>query len=220
MHPPFDPGVSAVQGYAEQALWTAAVAWENGAEGASRSLNPIEELLGQDAEPDTAFFIDSWTVGAAVASENYLRRRGLQNIREREARAVTPLSAFVSFFVADPVVPAVAAGPHEQAFWPPVPEPRFAAQRPELSHDGEAQEDANEAVARPHTREAACRLLGVTLTSSPEQIKAAYRKMASRYHPDRMESANLGEQQRATERMASINEAHRLLCESQGARSV
>ncbi|MGA8909398.1 MAG: hypothetical protein WB524_17420, partial [Acidobacteriaceae bacterium] len=116
MHPPFDPGVSAVQGYAEQALWTAAAAWENGAEGASRSLNPIEELLGQDAEPDTAFFIDSWTVGAAVASENYLRRRGLQNIREREARAVTPLSAFVSFFVADPVVPAVAAGPHEQAF--------------------------------------------------------------------------------------------------------
>ncbi len=67
-------------------------------------------------------------------------------------------------------------------------------------------------VPGPLTFPAACRLLGVAATSTREQIKAAYRKMAGRYHPDRLETAGSVDPQLATDRMASINEAYRLLC--------
>ena len=62
------------------------------------------------------------------------------------------------------------------------------------------------------TLERARRILGVAADSTRDQIKAAYRQLASRYHPDR-HTAESDEQRRlATERMASINEAYRLLC--------
>jgi DnaJ-domain-containing protein 1 len=180
-------------------------------------MSQIEQLLGPDAEPDPAFFIDSWTVGAAAASENYLRRRHQQKNRERQPAAWSALSAFVPFLIADSPVPAVPALPQQSAFFrPTLSEPRPAAPAQFYGSDAD---DESATVTRPCTLEAACRLLGVTPVSTREQIKLAYRKMASRYHPDRAECTSLREQERATERMASINEAYRLLCESQHAPS-
>jgi DnaJ-class molecular chaperone len=57
----------------------------------------------------------------------------------------------------------------------------------------------------------ACRLLGVSANSSGEQIKAAYRRMASQWHPDRLARGSEHERQMATEQMAAINEAYSLL---------
>ena len=62
------------------------------------------------------------------------------------------------------------------------------------------------------TPESARKVLGVAATSTREQIRAAYRKMASRYHPDRLAQSGASEQKLAGERMASINQAYRLLC--------
>jgi len=76
-------------------------------------------------------------------------------------------------------------------------------------------------LAGPLTPESACRVLGVAAASSREQIRAAYRKMASRYHPDRQDRlvrSGAREQKLATDRMAAVNEAYRVLCTGLAAR--
>ncbi len=65
---------------------------------------------------------------------------------------------------------------------------------------------------QPLTLERALQLLGVSASSTREQIRAAYRRMAGLYHPDRMHHSSETERRAATERMISINEAYRLLC--------
>lgn len=50
-------------------------------------------------------------------------------------------------------------------------------------------------------------ILGVTKNATPDEIKAAYRKLALKHHPDR----NPGNVEAATERFKKINEAHEVL---------
>jgi hypothetical protein len=57
----------------------------------------------------------------------------------------------------------------------------------------------------------ACRLLGVAANSTHDQLKSAYRRMVSQWHPDRLGPATDDARQRATDQMAAINEAYRLL---------
>jgi DnaJ like chaperone protein len=61
------------------------------------------------------------------------------------------------------------------------------------------------------TQYRACQLLGVTSNSTQRQIKAAYRRKVSQWHPDRLESRTKEVRLLATEQMAAINEAYRLL---------
>lgn len=56
----------------------------------------------------------------------------------------------------------------------------------------------------PHT------ILGVPADASPADIKAAYRRLASRLHPDR----NPGHQQ-AEDQLKDVNRAYRMLCEQE-----
>lgn len=56
-------------------------------------------------------------------------------------------------------------------------------------------------IADPHAE------LGVAADASDAQIRAAYRRLAARWHPDRNRSPQ------AAERMARINEAYRRICE-------
>ena len=53
-------------------------------------------------------------------------------------------------------------------------------------------------------------ILGVEKNATPEQIKAAYRKLAMKYHPDR----NQGDEA-AAEKFKEINEAHETLSDQQ-----
>ena len=53
-------------------------------------------------------------------------------------------------------------------------------------------------------------ILGVDKNATPEQIKAAYRKLAMKYHPDR----NQGDEA-AAEKFKEINEAHEVLSDQQ-----
>lgn len=61
------------------------------------------------------------------------------------------------------------------------------------------------------THERALDLLGVTCDSTPAQIRSAYRRMVIQCHPDRHQRATEAVRRSATEQMAELNEAYRLL---------
>jgi curved DNA-binding protein CbpA len=52
-------------------------------------------------------------------------------------------------------------------------------------------------------------ILGIAETAAPEEIKAAYRKLAFQYHPD----VNPGNEKQAGEKFKEINEAYGVLCD-------
>lgn len=169
-------------------------------------LGQVEEILGEDTVPDAAFFVDSWTMGVAVASENFRRRQEELKIREHEMDART--FSFPPFFVAG-----------EEAFgevqWPLS---ELSAGKDSISdHLADEHDDQPEVIdeiemVRPLTFESACRVLGVEAMSTREQIRATYRKLAIRYHPDRLVRGEASAQKLASDRMAYLNEAYRLLC--------
>ena len=69
----------------------------------------------------------------------------------------------------------------------------------------------------PHQKtpfEAACELLGCSVTDSVEKLRCAYREAAKRYHPDILRAKGLPEEQvkEASELMAAINAAWELIC--------
>jgi len=182
----------------------AAAPQTSGAETGAPFLAQFEQVLGVETEPDSEFFVDSWTVGVAAASENFLRRQERKS-REFEMPAWDAFSSFTPWLV--PKVEASA-----EAAWP-LREQRSMADLRWLGHGEEDdRQAANEVMVGPLTLESARRLLGVAATSTREQIRVAYRKMASRYHPDRLARVTAREQKLANDRMATINAAHQLLC--------
>jgi DnaJ-domain-containing protein 1 len=180
----------------------------------------VEQLLGEGAEPDTAFFIDSWTLGVAAAAENFLRRRQEQKSspgnREFSGSAFYSICSFPPFTtVEEPLLDAELSKCNGDSSPQPAEQPSRNAELPSGSVDlpsGDAQLPAP--AAWPLTLDAARVLLGVTAASSRDAIKAAYRQMASLYHPDHLARRGDRERRLATERMAAINEAYRLLCAS------
>lgn len=158
-------------------------------------LSQVEQLLGEDAEPDASFFVESWTVGVAAASDNFRRREQARKSHDYNMPAGNHSFRFPPFFagVIDEARPCGDAYGEDDPQWP-------------------GDEIGMEC---PLTLGSACRVLGVATASSREQIRAAYRKMASRYHPDRLARAGAHAQKLAGDRMAAINESYRLLLESQ-----
>jgi len=190
VHPPFPIDETFDARIQDAYRFGAAPTW-NGADGGQSLLEQIEPLLGEGAEPDPTFLVESWTVGVVAASENYDRRRQQQK-RSPETVAWPSFSSFAPIFItefASPIQSAVR--PISDDVW----------DEPEM-----------EPMPRPLNFEAACRVLGVAVNSTRDQIKAAYRRMASRYHPDHVVRCGAREQKIASDRMASINEAYRMLC--------
>lgn len=74
-----------------------------------------------------------------------------------------------------------------------------------------AQPEPSEMPSEVMTCERAFDLLGVTSDCSPEQIRSAYRRLVIECHPDRLQRASDAVRQHATEQMAELNEAYRLL---------
>ena len=86
------------------------------------------------------------------------------------------------------------------------------AERAKAEQSAVADDAADEMeMIHPMTLERACEVLCLSAGSCEAQIKAAYRKLVSRWHPDLYESGNELERARATERMAAINDAYRIL---------
>jgi hypothetical protein len=109
-----------------------------------------------------------------------------------------------------------------QQSWTPkdwAPEDRIAQSwMPEDVPQHNAGSQQMESIAQPWdnmTLARARQLLGTSAASTREQIRSAYRRMVSQWHPDRLQHASEAVHERATQQMAAINEAYRLLCPTQ-----
>lgn len=187
-------------------------------------VDEFQRLVGNDTEPDIRFFVESWTSGTAAAVENLQQRRQRQPERERprdayrESDSLDILSCAPERALYAEFTSSIAAVTDAGSF--------TAGRRPQSDEYPSAQmqekawqewekltEDlgASSGTIHPMTIESACLLLGVTPASTRKQIKAAYRKMVSQWHPDRLELRTEDVRKLATERMAAINEAYHLL---------
>ena len=51
-------------------------------------VNDVQGLLGDNADPDPLFFVESWTQGTPAAVKNWQKRRQQQNSSERQLRVL------------------------------------------------------------------------------------------------------------------------------------
>lgn len=185
-------------------------------------VNEFQQLVGEDSEPDIRFFMESWTSGTAAAVTSFQQRRQQQSEQEdlEEDFGDSEITDTISF-TRDCAVGAefsVSVGASRyargsDACWPP-----RRLEEPSTRSQDEAWQEW-ESLARERggssgsimTQQLAFRLLGVTEASTRKQLRAAYRKMVSRWHPDRLELGTQEMRQIANERMAAINEAYHLL---------
>jgi hypothetical protein len=210
-----------------------------------RLANDIQQLFGEDFDPDPLFLEESWTLGVNAAAENLYRRRQNQADREHQSRAFRELDNLGSLFFIENYESAaeslladraetiasryastwatIAApvGDTQQSWspadWAPndritqswIPQGRIpqgvAQQNAAQEAEFFAEPWDNMTVAQAH------HLLGTTTASTREQVRSAYRRMVSEWHPDRLQDASEAARERATRRMTAINEAHRLL---------
>ena len=180
-----------------------------------------EQFLADDSEPDPQFFVESWTIGVNIAVQNLQQRRQRQqdlkrqdpiNARFHHLRTLsfmqergidaTIRTSFSAAAIADSCVSDMPPQSHE------LPAQSSASHATNAVFE---QCDSFQEVTRPLTPQGARRLLAVTTTSTREQIRAAYREMATRHHPDRLVFGTERERQLGTDRMAAINDAYRLL---------
>ncbi len=224
--------------------------YEYSAIGPSQFARELNQLLGDDFEPDSLFLEESWTMGVPAALENWRERSSRRAESGRQAEAAFGIDGhrppqhetlagadrFEAARCAAEVlasaraarVAAHYAGSSQSAVpvWEPhdwTPKDRIAQRW--IPHGWAPRPGAEEKPpARNCTPEAmsylsACRLLGVTTGSSREQVRSAYRRLVSLWHPDRLQQADVELRELATERMAEINEAYHLLRQLEFAKS-
>ncbi|MGD0095329.1 MAG: J domain-containing protein [Terracidiphilus sp.] len=193
-----------------------------------RFVDDFQLLAGEDSEPDARFFIESWTIGTTAAVKSFQGRRQRRAEPEhprdefRESGSVdvpSPVQekALSIEFIAAASASAVT-GYSSAGQAPKSPEEEAARAQEQAWQEWERlaeEHDQGSGAILPMPLEQARRLLGVTAASTRKQIKAAYRRMVSQWHPDRLELGTEEVRQLATERMAAINEAYRLLVREQ-----
>lgn len=196
-------------------------------------VDEFQQLLGDDSEADSQFFVETWTFGMAAAVENYQKRRKKQAGREAQNDTFRELDDLVTLSSAEesdgyaefpsPAETATFAGQwDDDRPWQSTTGPAMQ-QEEQRVHEAETLDeelDGCQEIARPMTLSLACELLGVNEGSSRQQVKAAYRREVSKWHPDRLGGKSLEVRQRATAHMAAINEAYRLLRSELGGKSV
>ena len=181
-----------------------------------------------DFEPDACFLTDSWTLGIPAATANQKRRLQARADHTRQSHALnfTDALSFVeaSQWAAELLQAPTHALDHPAPNWnPPEWTPNWTPRTPD-AHDripqGWTQRDEfpGEPLAESSdicmTPQRALHLLNLTAASAPGQIKSAYRRMVSQWHPDRLERSTEAVRQLATQKMAEINTAYHFLCTS------
>jgi hypothetical protein len=181
----------------------------------------IRQLLGENCELNPAFFEEIWTSGRHAATESRRNRRDRPATLDFQDCCFAELSGVENFLFSQecdwsqdchPYAPSVVPSASYAAGWlrEPVEEPQESKLNPDLPGDSAAPEKSS----RDHTMfcsmqcQCACELLRVSQHSTEAQIKAAYRRMAGQWHPDRLERRSEEVRALATQQMAAINEAY------------
>lgn len=195
-------------------------------------VNDFKQHMGEEAEPDALFFVESWMLGASAAIENLKQRRATENNGthiNNQSHCLAPDS-----FVSEPFEPASFspqsvsaesflqerqrqtqfctshyAAPHASA-----PEPFAARPHRKLQDKSESfagDFDTTDQPNQPMTKQRAFQILGVAANSTRTQIKSAFRRLVNEWHPDRFEWSTERARQAATEKMSAINKAYQLL---------
>jgi DnaJ-domain-containing protein 1 len=186
-------------------------------------VDDIQRLLGDEAEPDPLFFVESWTYGMFVAVENWQKRRQGQTSRENQRRVLPEFGSLEAQTIVQQSgarQESATSGRtdantgHFSTGWS---QHSFEKSSPQIGAMQEWEPFAAEGgdshgASYPMSRVYACKLLGVAENSTPRQIKAAYRRVANQIHPDRLELRTEGVRRFANDQMAEINEAYRMLC--------
>ena len=60
------------------------------------------------------------------------------------------------------------------------------------------------------------RVLGITPDATDEEVKKAYRKMAVKYHPDKVATLGADVQKAAEEKFKAISQAYEAICRERG----
>lgn len=207
----------------EETLGTKAAAPENTWPLASQ----INQLLGDDSVLDPLFFEESWTLGLDAAVQHCQQKRDESVAREEQSRAFRELDTFGTLLFARCAVPPASfmreagfetAARCYDADWLRESPANTTSRTNHLDHPGSQscvtstrEHVSRQAMLYPMTEHHARQLLGVSKASSETQIKAAYRRMAGQWHPDRVEHSSEETLRFATEQMAAINEAYFLL---------
>lgn len=188
-------------------------------------VNDIQRLLGDNAEPDPLFFVESWTQGISAAVENLQKRRQWQKGLQSQHRG---FPGFNSFGVQSAMQQSDSGAEFASSSSANAETGRYGTGWPQHSFETSplpsqfqtseewkpfaAEGDGSQTTVHPMSQFRACTLLGVTPTSTRRQIKAAYRRMVNQSHPDRLEQRTEGVRRLANDYMAEINEAYHLLC--------
>lgn len=191
--------------------------------------NHMQQLMGADFEPDPLFLEETWRLGMPAAAENWHRRRQQARPVRRATRfdgGSTRSFLHTAAWAADFFNPPAENATDTPQTWTPQSwTPRDRSAQSWIPHgwkpQGWAPRDdeppAHEAsfatLDNSMAADRACRILGVTPDSSREQIRSAYRRKVSQCHPDRLHSATDAVRKLATEQMAELNDAYRLLCD-------
>jgi DnaJ-domain-containing protein 1 len=197
----------------------------------SRFAAGIEQLFGDNLDLDPLFLEDSWTYGIPIALDNLHRRRRQQSERESQHRAFRELDTLASLNFIPSTEPAAVPTPRTPPpAWVPQdwsPQHRIAHSRiprdwlppgvppadaPPPLHASPEPALFPEPAGHPMTPGRAHQLLGVTSTSTREQVRSAYRRRVGECHPDRLQHATEAFRLHATQQLATVNEAYRLLC--------
>ncbi len=195
-------------------------------------VDDIQQLFGSEFEPDEIFLEESWTLGMPAALENMHRRRQAQAGSEHESRAFGELNLGTPIFVenseraAETVLLSRAAtiASRYESTWTRHNAQAVAAQTriKQQSQTAEPRQTGTVQEAEPVAQPRGCmdvaharQLFGVGAESTREQIRSGYRRMVRRWHPDHLQGASAEVREQATQMMATINEAFRLLCPTQ-----
>jgi hypothetical protein len=198
----------------------------------SESANPwmwasqMCEALGEGGELNPRILEESWASGLPAGQEAVRSKRGFVSGTNVGSVTFAELNGFGrSLFAAVGEQPATQAAHNQPAYpangygadWLSDPEQsRWSEGAEKFMLEASAATDPGEradAIGKPRTMsyKSACGVLGVSVDSNDAQIKTAYRRMVSAWHPDRLEQSGEKVRALATEKMAAINEAYHFL---------
>jgi hypothetical protein len=184
----------------------------------------MREVLGEDGELDPRMLEESWASGIPMGLEAF--RAGRETVAADNVGGVTfsELNRVGSFWFSQASVwdghrgtsgHSAHASDSYAANWLRDPLEELNSRRGDEDQVSESAEGGERGAAgqRPGamTHERACELLGAGKDSCEMQIKAAYRRMVSEWHPDRMEQCDERVRAFATGQMVAINAAYHFL---------